>query len=232
MAARAITARASCRIVACTAVFPSERRATRSFIFRIPKGYDEETQRASLDTLNQLNAGAFTRQGDPDISARIHSYEMAYRLRSSAPELIDLSREPKHVLDLYGITDIKKPGYARNCLLARRLIERGVRFVQLFHEAWDHHGGLTSGVKQSAQDTDKASAALVIDLKERGLLDDTLLVGAVNLAVHRWFRAVTTDGITTTVASPSGSPEAASAKATCTAKRTTLASTSSVTRSM
>ncbi len=141
-----------------------------------PKGYDEETQRASLDTLNQLNAGAFARQGDPDITARIHSYEMAFRLQSSAPELIDLSREPQHVLDLYGITDIKKPGYARNCLLARRLIERGVRFVQLFHEAWDHHGGLTNGVKQNAQDTDKASAALVIDLKERGLLDDTLLV--------------------------------------------------------
>ncbi len=141
-----------------------------------PKGYDEETQRASLETLNQLNAGAFARQGDPDIAARIQSYEMAYRLQSSAPELIDLSREPQHVLDLYGIKDVKQPGYARNCLLARRLIERGVRFVQLFHEAWDHHGGLTNGVKQSAQDTDKASAALVTDLKERGLLDDTLLI--------------------------------------------------------
>ena len=141
-----------------------------------PQGYDHETQRASLDTLNQLNAASFTSQGDPDITARIHSYEMAYRLQSSAPELIDLSREPQNVLDLYGIKDIKQPGYARNCLLARRLIERGVRFVQLFHEAWDQHSNLAGGVKQNAQDTDQASAALVLDLKQRGLLDDTLLV--------------------------------------------------------
>jgi hypothetical protein len=103
-------------------------------------------------------------------AARIQNYEMAYRLQSSAPELTDLSSEPQHVLDLYGIKDIKQAGYARNCLLARRMIERGVRFVQLFHEAWDHHGGLTSGVKQNAQDTDQASAALVKDLKQRGLL--------------------------------------------------------------
>ena len=142
-----------------------------------PKGIDAETQRASLDTLNRLNAQAYQRAGDPDIAARIESYEMAYRLQSSAPELIDLSREPQHVLDLYGIKDVKKSGYARNCLLARRMIERGVRFVQLFHEAWDHHGGLTNGVKQNAQDTDQPSAALVLDLKQRGLLEDTLVVG-------------------------------------------------------
>ena len=141
-----------------------------------PKGIDAETQRASLDTLNRLNAQAYQRAGDPDIAARIESYEMAYRLQSSAPELIDLSREPQHVLDLYGIKDVKKSGYARNCLLARRMIERGVRFVQLFHEAWDHHGGLTNGVKQNAQDTDQPSAALVLDLKQRGLLEDTLVV--------------------------------------------------------
>lgn len=141
-----------------------------------PKGFDTETQRASLDTLNRLNGMALAQTGDPDISARIQNYEMAYRLQSSAPELTDLSHEPQHVLDLYGIKDVKQAGYARNCLLARRMIERGVRFVQLFHEAWDHHGGLTSGVKQNAQDTDQASAALVKDLKQRGLLDDTLLV--------------------------------------------------------
>ena len=141
-----------------------------------PKGYDEETQRASLDTLSQLNQTAFAKTGDPDISARIQSYEMAYRLQSSAPDLIDLSSEPQHVLDLYGIKDVKQPGFARNCLLARRMIERGVRFVQLFHEAWDQHGNLTNGVKQNARDTDQASAALVKDLKQRGLLDDTLLV--------------------------------------------------------
>jgi hypothetical protein len=141
-----------------------------------PKGIDGETQRASLDTLNRLNAQAYQQAGDPDIAARIQSYEMAYRLQSSAPDLIDLSSEPQHVLDLYGIKDVKKSGYARNCLLARRMIERGVRFVQLFHEAWDHHGGLTNGVKQNCLDTDQASAALVKDLKQRGLLDDTLIV--------------------------------------------------------
>jgi hypothetical protein len=141
-----------------------------------PKGYDDETQRASLHALNQLNADALSRYGDPDIAARIQSYEMAYRLQTGAPELIDLSREPRQVLDLYGIKDIAQPGYTRNCLLARRLIERGVRFVQLFHEAWDQHGNLTGGVKQNAKDTDQASAALVMDLKKRGLLDETLIV--------------------------------------------------------
>ncbi|MBV6499955.1 MAG: hypothetical protein CJBNEKGG_02419 [Prosthecobacter sp.] len=141
-----------------------------------PAGYDAETQRASLNTLNALNHISFTGQGDPDIAARIQSYEMAYRLQSSAPELIDLSDEPKHVLDMYGIKDVKQPGYARNCLLARRLIERGVRFVQLFHEAWDQHAGLTKGVQNNARDTDQASAALVKDLRQRGLLDDTLVV--------------------------------------------------------
>ncbi len=141
-----------------------------------PKGYDDETQRASLDTMHQLNTMAYGQAGDPDIAARIQSYEMAYRLQSSAPELTDLSSEPAHTLDLYGIKDVKQAGYARNCLLARRLIERGVRFVQLFHEAWDQHGNLTNGVKQNAQDTDQASAALVRDLKQRGLLDDTLVI--------------------------------------------------------
>ncbi len=141
-----------------------------------PKGYDDETQRASLDALNRLNAAAYGQAGDPDIAARIQSYEMAYRLQSSAPELTDLANEPAHILDLYGIKDVKQAGYARNCLLARRLIERGVRFVQLFHEAWDHHGNLTNGVKQNSQDTDQASAGLVRDLKQRGLLDDTLVI--------------------------------------------------------
>lgn len=141
-----------------------------------PKGYTAETQRAALDTLNELNSLAYSKAGDPDIAARVQSYEMAYRLQSSAPELIDLSNEPQHVLDLYGIKDIKQAGYARNCLLARRLIERGVRFVQLFHEAWDQHSNLLGGVKHNAGETDQASAALVKDLKLRGLLDDTLVI--------------------------------------------------------
>jgi hypothetical protein len=141
-----------------------------------PQGFDNETQRASLDALRRLNEIAFDDAGDPDITARIQSYELAYRLQSSAPELMDLASEPPHVLAMYGIQNPNQPSYARNCLLARRLIERGVRFVQLFHEVWDQHSGLTQGVKNNAADTDLASAALVKDLKQRGLLDDTLVI--------------------------------------------------------
>jgi hypothetical protein len=141
-----------------------------------PAGIDQETQRASLDALNQLNEQALASDFDPEIAARIESYEMAYRLQTSAPELMDLSHESKETLDLYGVKSAKDASFARNCLLARRLVERGVRFVQLFHEAWDQHGNLTAGVKQNALDTDQASAALVMDLKQRGLLEDTLLI--------------------------------------------------------
>jgi hypothetical protein len=141
-----------------------------------PKGVDDKAQRSSLDALTELNQAALGDAGDPEITARIASYEMAYRLQTSAPELMDLSKEPKHILDMYGIKDVKEATYARNCLLARRLIERGVRFVQLFHEAWDHHGNLTTQIKKSCESTDQASAALVKDLKKRGLLDDTLVV--------------------------------------------------------
>ena len=141
-----------------------------------PAGVDAETQRASLDTLNRLNAEAEKSDLDQDLAARMHSYEMAYRLQTSAPELMDLSQETKETLDSYGIKSPKDSNFARNCLLARRLIERGVRFVQLFHEAWDQHGNLTAGVKQNALDTDQASAALVNDLKQRGLLKDTLVI--------------------------------------------------------
>jgi hypothetical protein len=141
-----------------------------------PKGFDAATQRASLDTLRQLNEAALADSGDPEIAARIASYELAYKLQTSAPELMDLSSEPKGILDLYGIKDVKESTYARNCLLARRLIERGVRFVQLFHEAWDQHGNLTKALKENCEHTDQASAALVHDLKQRGMLDDTLVV--------------------------------------------------------
>jgi len=141
-----------------------------------PKGIDRPMQRASLDTLNRLNALALESVGDPEIAARVQAYEMAYRLQASAPELLDLASEPKDVLARYGITDPTKASFARNCLLARRLLERGVRFVQLFHEAWDQHGGLTAAIKQNCLDTDRASAALVADLKQRGLLDDTIVV--------------------------------------------------------
>ncbi len=141
-----------------------------------PNGIDAHAQRDSLDSLNTLNSLASQRYGAPDIDARIESYEMAYRLQTSAPELMDLSSEPAEILEMYGIKDVKEVSYARNCLLARRLAERGVRFVQLFHEVWDQHGDLKGGVTRNAAETDKASAALVKDLKQRGMLDDTLVV--------------------------------------------------------
>ena len=141
-----------------------------------PAGVDTDSQRASLDALNKLNAHALRTEFDPEIAARIQSYEMAFRLQTSAPELMDLSQESKETLDSYGIKNPKDANFARNCLLARRLVERGVRFVQLFHEVWDQHGNLQGGVKQNALDTDQASAALILDLKQRGLLKDTLVI--------------------------------------------------------
>ncbi|MFM7318794.1 MAG: DUF1501 domain-containing protein, partial [bacterium] len=112
---------------------------------------------------------------DPEISARISAYEMAFRMQSSAPELMDLSKEPKHILEMYG-AEPGKPSFANNCLLARRMVERGVRFVQLFHEAWDQHGNLVNDLKTNCRDTDKACTALVKDLKQRGLLEDTIVI--------------------------------------------------------
>ncbi|HLW68411.1 MAG TPA: DUF1501 domain-containing protein [Gemmataceae bacterium] len=141
-----------------------------------PKGIDQEAQRASLDALNRLNELELQSAGDPEIAARIQSYEMAYRLQTSAPELMDLRGESKETLARYGIKDPNEVSYARNCLLARRLLERGVRFVQLFHEVWDQHANLTADVKKNALATDQPSAALVTDLKTRGLLDDTLII--------------------------------------------------------
>ena len=141
-----------------------------------PKGIDREAQRDSLDVLGRLNTLTLGREGDPEIAARIQAYELAYKLQASAPDLMNLTDESPETLSRYGITDPSKAGFARNCLLARRLLERGVRFVQLFHEAWDQHRDLTRAVKQNALDTDQASAALVTDLKDRGLLDDTIVV--------------------------------------------------------
>ena len=140
-----------------------------------PAGIDEHVQRDSLDAINQLNRMKYDAVGDPEISTRINSFEMAYRMQSSAPELMDLSQEQQSILDMYGATP-GEPSFALNCLLARRLVERGVRFVELFHESWDQHGGLVSGLKENCQATEQASAALVKDLKQRGLLDETLVV--------------------------------------------------------
>ena len=140
-----------------------------------PKGMDNELQRDSLDTIRKLNQKRLDSVGDPEIATRINSFEMAYKMQSSAPDLMDLSKEPKHILDLYGV-EPGKANYASACLLARRLIERGVRFVQIFHESWDQHGGLVTDLKKNCKNTDQASAALVQDLKQRGLLEDTLVI--------------------------------------------------------
>jgi uncharacterized protein (DUF1501 family) len=140
-----------------------------------PPGITPTMQRKSLDTLKELNQARLDVVGDPEITTRINSFEMAYRMQTSAPELMDISKEKPETLEMYG-AEIGKNSFANNCLLARRLVERGVRFVQLFHEAWDHHSDVTGGVKTQAGLTDKASAALVKDLKQRGLLDDTLVI--------------------------------------------------------
>ncbi|MSR57217.1 MAG: DUF1501 domain-containing protein [Planctomycetaceae bacterium] len=140
-----------------------------------PRGVDERLQRDSLDTIRTLNQARLDETGDPEIATRISSYEMAFRMQSSAPELMDITREPQHILEMYGAEPCK-PSFANNCLLARRLVERGVRFVQLFHEAWDQHGNLVADLKVNCKDTDQACAALINDLKQRGMLDDTLVV--------------------------------------------------------
>ena len=141
-----------------------------------PPGFSDGTRRRVLDDLGKLNALQLQEFGDPEIATRIAQYELAYRMQTSVPELTDVSKEPKHIFDLYG-SDAKKPGtYAANCLLARRLAERGVRFIQLFHRGWDQHLSLPEKIGQQCRDTDQASAALILDLKQRGLLKDTLVI--------------------------------------------------------
>jgi hypothetical protein len=140
-----------------------------------PRGVDAPLQRDTIQTLRALNELKLDATGDTEIATRINAFEMAFRMQSSAPDVMDLSREPEHVLAMYGA----KPGqhsYANTCLLARRLVERGVRFVQVFHEAWDQHGNLVKDLKVNCADTDQASAALIQDLKQRGLLDSTLVI--------------------------------------------------------
>jgi hypothetical protein len=144
-----------------------------------PKGVTAARQRAVLDAIRDLNTARHDVTGDPEIVTRISSYEMAYRMQSSAPELIDLAGESKKTLDEYG-AEPGKASFANNCLLARRLVERGVRFVQLYHTDWDHHGGqganLRDSLDQVCREVDRPSAALVRDLKRRGLLEDTLVI--------------------------------------------------------
>ena len=141
-----------------------------------PAGISRDQRRTFLDALAKLNRKQFEEYGDPEIVTRIAQYEMAFKMQRSVPELTDLSGEPERVFDLYG-EDARRPGtYAYNCLLARRLAERGVRFIQLYHRGWDQHGSLKQGIQRQTKTTDQASAALVMDLKQRGLLDDTLVV--------------------------------------------------------
>jgi hypothetical protein len=141
-----------------------------------PQGIDAATRRRALDAINRLNHSEYEQFADPETQARIAQYEMAFRMQTSVPELTDVSSEPKCVLDMYG-PDVHKPGsYARCCLLARRLAERDVRFVQIFHRGWDQHANLAGDLPLQCQDVDQATFALVTDLKQRGLLDDTLVI--------------------------------------------------------
>ncbi len=141
-----------------------------------PDGVCQSGRAAMLDKLNALNRHQFEKELDPEIESRIAQYEMAFRMQTSVPDVADVSTESETTFELYG-ADSRKPGtFAANCLLARRLAERGVRFIQLYHQGWDHHGGLPNGLRHQCAETDQASAALVLDLKQRGMLDDTLVV--------------------------------------------------------
>ena len=143
---------------------------------RDPEGLPRHLRRSGLDGLNELNRMRYEAVGDPEIETRIGQYEMAFRMQSSVPELTDLSDEPESTFELYGPDSRRAGSYAANCILARRLAERGVRFIQLFHPDWDHHSRLRSWCTARCRDTDQASAALVKDLKQRGLLDETLVI--------------------------------------------------------
>lgn len=143
---------------------------------RDPKGLPRRLRRGMLDGLSELNGLRYEQTGDPEIETRIRQYEMAFRMQQSIPELTDLSDEPESTFQLYGPDSRRAGSYAANCILARRLAERGVRFIQLFHPDWDHHSRLYSWCTARCRDTDQASAALIRDLKQRGLLDDTLVV--------------------------------------------------------
>jgi hypothetical protein len=160
-----------------------------------PPGVSREDRRVVLDALNRLNAQTHERWGDPETLTRIAQYEMAFRMQSSVPDLVDFSSESKATIDLYG-DDVKKPGtFAASTLLARRLVERGVRCVQILHRGWDQHGNLPSEIRAQCKDIDQASAALIHDLKARGLLEDTLVIwgGEFGRTVYSQGRLTRTD---------------------------------------
>ncbi len=140
-----------------------------------PSGFDSELQKDTLELVGDLNKKRFDAVGDTEIATRIAAYEMAGRLQTAAPELTDLKKEPKTILDMYG-AEPDKPSFARACLLARRMVERGVRFITIYHEGWDAHSDVAGNLRTNCKATDQASAALVRDLKQRGMLDGTLVV--------------------------------------------------------
>src|SRR5689334_15477253 len=141
-----------------------------------PDGVSQKSRRLMLDRLGELQRLQFEDMGDPEINTRVAQYEMAYRMQTSVPEVMDVASEPQSTFDLYG-PDARNPGtFAANCLLARRLAERDVRFIQLYHPGWDHHGNLPAGIRRESKDIDQPCAALITDLKQRGMLDDTLVV--------------------------------------------------------
>jgi Protein of unknown function (DUF1501) len=160
-----------------------------------PQGFSNDNRRRFLDALGELNKVESDAFGDPETNTRIAQYEMAYRMQASVPELTDISKEPAHTFELYG-DDAKKPGtFASNCLLARRLAERGVRFIQLYHRDWDHHGNLPVELPKRCKDVDQASAGLIQDLQQRGMLDDTLVIwgGEFGRTVYCQGRLTATD---------------------------------------
>lgn len=141
-----------------------------------PDGTDRSARRKMLDNLSELNSMAYEDFGDPEIKAKVQQYEMAYRMQTAVPELTDLTKEPDHIIKMYGPECLVPGTFAANCLLARKLSEAGVRFVQLYHQGWDQHGNMVGEMPLQAKDTDRASAALITDLKQRGLLDETLVI--------------------------------------------------------
>jgi hypothetical protein len=141
-----------------------------------PDGVCQSTQRLVVDEIQRLNGLLTEDRVDPEIQTRIAQYELAFKMQASVPELTDMTGEPQHILDMYGVKEPGDGSFASNCLLARRLAERGVRFIQLYHRAWDHHGNIAALMPPTALETDRPSAALLMDLKQRGMLDDTLII--------------------------------------------------------
>jgi hypothetical protein len=158
-----------------------------------PDGVDRLSRRKMLDKLSEINALQLAEFGDPEISSRIAQYEMAYRMQTSVPDVMDIGDEPDYIYQMYGPESMQPGTFAANCLLARRLAERDVRFIQLYHMGWDHHDNLPSAVKNQARDVDQASAALVMDLKQRGMLDDTLVIWGGEFGRTNYSQGVLTD---------------------------------------